>query len=374
MSEPSHSDWRELFRPTQDGNRGTLVTLYVVRRDGQPWLMLPASSPLAAQALLLYPAQSAKARWARRALYGALRIGLRPRLERMEIFLSAADPFVKYLQQTARLATAQSLQFALLAGNPRAAGRRHVLLVFGPDGRPATVIKAGVGDAAGNLISRERDFLRQASPTLPGLPQLRGEFNEGNIRALALDCFSGQSPGADENTEFHRLMNGWLARDRSITLNQLGVWRRLLAASRESPLPPAVQALGELQLHPALFHGDFAPWNIKSHHGRWTVLDWERGEITGPPAWDWFHYIMQPALLVRRESPPALFGRFVRWIDAPAFVDYARAAGLAQEEHRRALGLAYLAYCRDVTRQTEGATELRTLYQIALQQWGDLKT
>ena len=169
-------------------------------------------------------------------------------------------------------------------------------------------------------------------------------------------------------------MNGWLARDRSITLNQLGVWRRLLAASRESPLPPAVQALGELQLHPALFHGDFAPWNIKSHHGRWTVLDWERGEITGPPAWDWFHYIMQPALLVRRESPPALFGRFERWIDAPAFVDYARAAGLAQEEHRRALGLAYLAYCRDVTRQTEGATELRTLYQIALQQWGDLKT
>ena len=374
MSEPANSDWRELFRPIQEGDRGTAITLYTVRRHGEPWLVLPAASPLAAQALVLYPAQSSKARWARRALHGALRIGLKPRLERTQLVLSVADPFVKFLRNSARLASTQPFQFALLAGNPRAAGRRHVLLVFGPDGRPAVVIKAGASAAAGELISKEREFLRNVPAALPGVPQLRGDFNEGNVQALALDCFPGQSPGSNETAEFHRVMNGWLFHNRSTNLNQLEVWRRLLAAGRENPLPPAVQSLGELQLCPALFHGDFAPWNIKSDRGRWTVLDWERGEISGPPAWDWFHFILQPALLVRREKPTALLERFEQLLGAPDFAGYARTAGLAQGQHRRALGLAYLAYCLNVTRQTEGAAELRALFQIASNRWGDLKT
>lgn len=39
------------------------------------------------------------------------------------------------------------------------------------------------------------------------------------------------------------------------------------------------------------------------------VLDWERGELAGIPAWDWFHFVLQPAILVAREDTAALVRR-----------------------------------------------------------------
>lgn len=363
MNEPASNEWRDLFEPARTGAGGSTVVLDLVRRQGEPWLLLPAPPSLAVRALALYPAQSPKARGARLALRLALRLGLKPRMERTHLACSPSDPFVEFLRRTADLPPPQPLHLAVLAGNPRAAGRRFVVLVFGREGRAAAVVKAGVSASAQALITREQEFLRGAPEAAPARPRLRESFQSPKVRALALDYFDGDTPRPGEAAELQRIMHGWLDRDRWVSVRELSIWPRLLGADAAGTLPPQVHALGEAKLRPSLFHGDFAPWNIKSSRGRWTVLDWERGELVGPPAWDWFHFTLQPALLVRGEPPTALWARFETLLRTPEFMDYARAAGGADQ--MRWLGIAYLAYCLHVTRQTEGAESLRRLFELA---------
>ena len=88
-------------------------------------------------------------------------------------------------------------------------------------------------------------------------------------------------------------------------------WARLEEACAGNSLFSVVAGeLGRRSVHPAIHHGDFAPWNIKvSPAGAWTVLDWERGELTGIPGWDWFHYVIQSAILVGHLPTSALVQR-----------------------------------------------------------------
>lgn len=343
------------------------LELCVARRLGAEWLILPNSPVLAARGLALYPAQTPKARWARRTLAWALRLGLKPGLRGTDLTLSPADPFVGFLRATAKLTPAAPLRFALLAGNPSVPGRRFVLLLFGADGQPAAVVKAGVSEAARQLLDREESFLRHVSAALPGVPPLRGTFHDHRIRALVLDYFAGDSPGAGDTAHLSEMLGRWLAEDRWVRLDELPAWRRLLAADVSPALFAPLRQLGGLRLHPTVAHGDFAPWNIKAAGGRWTVLDWERGELNGVPGWDWFHFMLQPALLVRRDRPAALLGLCESVLRSSAFVAYAERAGVGA--HTRELALGYLVTCLQVNRQTEGHENLQALLDLALTRW-----
>ena len=367
MSAEPTSDWRDLFAPCRPETTNVTVTLYVARHQGVPWLILPSAAALAARGLALYPAQSVKARWARQVLRVALQLGLKPGLEKVQLPLATDDAFVNFLRQTAKLKTKQPLRFAVLAGNPQTEGQRFVLLLFGNDQHPMAVVKAGVSEAAQELLSTEEQFLQSAPKHLPELPELRGTFHERGVCAFALDFFEGQSPAAHAGTELSNLLGAWIAEDRWATLRELGAWQRLIATESERPLPVQVRSLGQTRVHPTIAHGDLTPWNIKSSGGRWTVLDWERGELAGIPGWDWFHFVLQPALLVRRESPEVLLARFEALLSSPEFIRYARRAEIF--EHTQALGLAYLAYCLRVTRQTEGRESLQALADLAAVRW-----
>jgi aminoglycoside phosphotransferase (APT) family kinase protein len=126
--------------------------------------------------------------------------------------------------------------------------------------------------------------------------------------------------------------------------------------------------LAARQVQPALTHGDFAPWNVKvAADGRWVVLDWERGQLTGPPAWDWFHFVIQPAILVEKLSNESLVGRIEDFLISPAFQKYAQAAGLGGRE--REWMLAYLLYCREVIKPAEGLPQTSRLLDTLASRW-----
>ena len=113
-------------------------------------------------------------------------------------------------------------------------------------------------------------------------------------------------------------------------------------------------------VHPAIYHGDLAPWNIKvSPAGAWTVLDWERGEPTGIPGWDWFHYVIQSGILVGRLSTPVLAQRVESLLRSDAFKQYAARAGILGCE--RDLVLAYLLHVVEVLKPSEGLAASREL-------------
>ena len=367
MSQHAANQWQDLFAPCAPESAGATVVLHVVRRGGEPLLLLPARGALAARALALYPAQTARARAAKTLLQIALRFGLKPGLEAVRLTVAGNDGFAKFLSGTAGLPAGALPDFAVLAGNPRAPGRRFVLLLFGADGRPTAVVKAGVSETAQHLVAVEAEFLQRAPANSPGLPKLRGTFQERGTRAFALDFFAGSSPNLDDSKQLGELLGSWLATNQQVPLREFGAWRRLAAAGSESPLPGALQTLAEARVHPALTHGDFAPWNVKVSRGKWTVLDWERGELAGVPGWDWFHFVMQPAVLVRREGAAALLSRCERLLVSAEFLNYALRAGIG--EQGRALALAYLAYCTRVTRQTEGRDQVLELERAAAARW-----
>ena len=137
-------------------------------------------------------------------------------------------------------------------------------------------------------------------------------------------------------------------------------WQRLaLAASAHPHWPALAETLGPLNVPACIFHGDFAPWNLRGAGARWIAVDWERGEPRGVPGWDALHYVIQRAVLVERRSTRELIELVERVLRSREFADYLDAAGLAG----RGGGIvwSYLLYACDVLRPTEGLPALRAL-------------
>ena len=160
----------------------------MLRKRGEPLVILPETGRLAAAALSLYPAQTAKARLARTVLRRALQWRLPLPLERVALPVDSTAAFSVFLRTQA--GTKNFPRLAILCGNARTAGRRHILLLFGENGEPAAVVKAGLGLAARELIERERAFLAAAGP-VENIPGLKGEFRDDRCAALALEFLEG---------------------------------------------------------------------------------------------------------------------------------------------------------------------------------------
>jgi hypothetical protein len=224
------------------------------------------------------------------------------------------------------------------------------------------VVKAGCSERAGELIAQEAAILRECGGKVPGVPLLREESVVGNSRAFAMDFIAGNSPGGDARAELETLFTAWLDISRKITVSDLPGWQRLQQSG--NPLPEPIKQLGKVQVCPTLTHGDLAPWNVKVAAGRWTVLDWERGERVGLPGWDWLHFLLQPAILVHRESVAKMLLRLERLFASAEFGRYAKRAGFAG--HEWGCTAAYVSYCLRVTQQTEGRAGLKLLLQELL--------
>lgn len=350
--------WEKLFEPHQRGSDSTL-TFRVVRKAGEPFLLLPTEAELAAQALTLYPAQTGFARFAAAALRILLRVRLPLPLEIVQVGIATASPFVQFLADLGGGEMPPPL--AILAGNPRAAGRRFIVLVFGKNRVPAAVVKAGMGAEAAALIEREREFLASVPATAQGVPQLRASFNAEGIRAFTVDFIEGHPSRGANPAAIAPLLTSWLDLTRRVPLRELPAWQRLVASF---PITPSMEKLvretGNCECHPALAHGDFAPWNVRvSPGGEWTVLDWERAQTASVPAWDWFHYFVQTSILVGHEEPARLANEIEGFLNSAPLCAYAEKAGIAGRT--RELLLAYLLYCSNVLKPTEGLGKLRQL-------------
>ncbi len=369
-AEPAAA-WKGLFAsPPADAAASASLELVVLKKGGEPLLVLPRHGRAARLALSLFPAQTARARLARSLWRQMVRWGLAagPALRADRLRLDSGDPFVRFLNSLAN--GAGPPLFALLAGNPRTPGRRFLVLVFDARGRPAAVVKAGTEKLATELIEREASFLAAAPADLLGLPRVRDRFQHGQVAAFAMDFIPGDAPRPSQADGVVPLLNNWLDRRGAQRLSAVPLWQRLAeATARDQRWARLTEKLEGVWFHPALFHGDLAPWNIKVSPatGSWTVLDWERGEGQGPPAWDWFHFVLQPAILVERQSAPALARTAQRLLDSAPFRQYAQVAGIAGRE--REWLLAYLRHCRDVLRPAEGLARTTELLDLLERQW-----
>jgi hypothetical protein len=348
--------WQELFAPVGEGS---VVSFHAVSRGGKPFLFLPTDNRAAATALEIYPAQTTKARLAKTALRMMLRVGLRAGLRKTSLAISSTDPFAVFLRASARVAPGTPINFAVLMGNPSAPGRRHVFLLFNSASEPVAVVKAGATKRARELIAHETSLLTSFAGKKSGLPNVRGMCETENWSAFAMDFIQGTSPGDDSGVALEKVFSSWVDSTKQIELGETAAWQRLIQSHGVATTPDGIRGLEKLRVHPVLMHADFAPWNVKVSGGRWTVLDWERGDRVGIPAWDWFHFVVQPAVLVRREPPDATMARLENLFASAEFQRYAERCGIVGVEWK--LALAYVNYCINVTRQTEGLKLLELL-------------
>jgi hypothetical protein len=362
LASNCESPWEQLFPPPSAGGGARLREFRLVFKRGEPLLLLPPQGRAASRALSLYPAQSNAARLARSLLAITLRLGFTAGTKPARIFVDAQSPFARFISGPDP--TSEAPCFAMLLGNPRVPGRRFVLLVFDDSGRPERIVKAGVGELATALIRREAAFLKTTPHDLLQAPVIIGEFTDGGIEAIALDYAAGPTPDARDLAPLARLLESWLDLRRTVRFAELPAARRLIGSAPDDPrLRRVLAELEGAHFHPVIFHGDFTPWNIRVRpaDGRWTVLDWERGEISGPPAWDWFHFVIQHEILVRHAPTGRVLARAEALLHSAEFGRYAAAAGIGA--CARPLLRAYALYCCLVRRQAEGMARIEALLQ-----------
>ena len=366
MPQPPAS-WKELLGAHPQGDLALKVL--VLMKLGEPLLIVPAGQNARARdQLALFPAQKLLARLARFAWRWTLPLGFAPGGRKEMVRLDRSSALGTFLGSLVRQEGWP--QFVLLAGNPRAPGRRFLLLVFDANGHPAAVVKAGCDAAAAALIDQEATFLEQSDGRIPGIPRLRARFAHGITRAFALDYVPGDSPGDEICKEMAQLLNAWLRQDRRVRLGDLPAWQRLEAVSSGDAVFRQVAAMvAKLEVRPAVFHGDFAPWNVKVSpaDGSWRVLDWERAVWEDVPGWDWFHFRLQTALLVREQNAAGLVNTAEALLAHPAYQAYSAMCGTAG--HDRAWLLAYLLHCRDVLQPVDGDGRVGELLNLLAQRW-----
>ena len=369
MPPPRHF-WEELFAPAEAGEGGGRLQMLLLKKGGRPFLLLPDRPRPAVATLALYPAQTLRARAARALWRWLLRMSLPAGTQRVWVSTSPTDPFAVFLSAQAGGRSAGLPVLGILAGNPLSDGQRFLVLAFDAQQRPVAVVKAGLSEQAKAFIEQEARFLAAVPANTSAVPRLRAKFESPRLRALALDFFPGDSPRARHEAALPALLAGWVDTSRTIALGDTASWRQLEQAASARPLFSVLAGpLGGRLVHPAIEHGDFAPWNVKvSPAGAWTVLDWERGQLAGIPAWDWFHYVIQSAILVARLPTAALALRVETLLSSEAFRQYAVRAGIARCE--RELVLAYLLRMVEVIKPSEGLVPAEQLLQALAARWG----
>jgi hypothetical protein len=365
MNPSPSQPWEQLFPPPRAGATAVRLPMRLLRRHGQPLLLLPTQATLARQALALYPAQSWKARLARAALHRAQDLGLKFGTEACELCFDADSRWAHFL--CPRDSSPVELLFALLHGNPNVAGRRFVLLIFNRAGQPARVVKAGAGDEAMTLIRRERDFIRRQTATRLHAPEVLDAFESETVLAIALEYASGPTPPLGVLGPLPEILEAWLDPNQRVPFSTFATAQQLAArCPKDTTTRQRLDQLNKIICSPCIHHGDFVPWNLRVNPatGQWRVLDWERGDSFGPPAWDWFHFVIQPLVLVQRAQPADIMNQVESFRRSTTFTHYAQRAGI--ESHFELLLLGYLLHCRDVIQQAEGMPAIRALTDLVL--------
>lgn len=355
--------WSALFADPESPGGEQRVTLYALARHGQPLLLLPRAPTLARFALRLYPAQTRRARLVRSLMALAWPMGLPAWLgQPVTLPIPSRGRLVDFLRRLAGVEGDRIPAFGALAGNTRTEGYRFLVVVFDDRHTPRAVVKVGLSPRAQDLIRRERDFLGQVPRNdRVGIPAVHASLDTPRVQAFALAPVWGRSPARRDQAQLPKVLDSWIHTEVVRPLRELDEWQELGQAAGEAGLPAIpLERLQAARVHPVLRHGDFAPWNIRvDRSGQWSVFDWERGRQFGVPGWDWFHYVVQTAILVERRSPPGLVRQLDRLLASAAFQAYAARTGLTAIS--RELLRAYLAYAVAVHRPAEGLTELRGL-------------
>jgi hypothetical protein len=358
----TRSVWSELFCDTL----GEPFWIREVRRRGEPFLGLPLDATAALETLTLFSSHTFTARASKRLLEYWIRAHLPLPLRKHSLRIDSE--LLRFIKDASSESNLRDPGIGVWVGNGRPAVRRFILLLFSSSRKPLHVMKVAAGIDGRRLVADEHRFLSE-TPHRLGMPHVIGSFSSSRLEAFAMDYVPGHAPEAGDRTQLLKILSAWSNPTDHISVQAIPAIERLATiADGGSVWKACLSRLAGRSVCTVVFHGDFAPWNIKARSdGTWTVLDWERGETRGVPCWDWFHFVIQPELLARQSSLDRLIDVTENLLRDGAFASYCTAAGATGIE--RELFLTYLLYMVRVIKPDKGSPATRDLLLALSRRW-----
>jgi hypothetical protein len=348
--EPVHFDWR------------------LIRRKRWPFLLLPATTPDVQVGLKLYSAQRRRAKIWRALLPLLFKTPAAALYKRVHFEADAGAEIMQFLAQQSGV-PAERIQVSAIKFGGVAQLSRIALLLCDETRRPVSVVKVGLNSAGHEATNREADLLEKLPHGALGCIRMTGRLKTPALSAFATAYFPGDSPGNDAGME--QLFHAWLNPGPSVPLASLNTWRDLAAEAVRADSGTwqvLSAALAEKTVRTTLYHGDFAPWNIRAVNVQnLQVFDWERGRLQGIPGWDWFHFVVQTAILARRHSVERVAAEVEQLLHSDRFKKYAAEAGIS--DFVQPLLLAYLLHQKWVIKPQEGGERTAELFDLLSARW-----
>ncbi len=336
----------------------------LIRRKKRPFLLLPEKSGKASDSFELYSAHRPLAKLWRSLIPLTLRTPAAKFYGRVAIPADAGSEFMRFLAQQSGLAAGQLQTPAIKFGGVAGKTSRLVMLLCDAGGHPIRVIKVGLNPQGRAATEREADLLSSLPVNVIGCTGITGRFSSATVSAFATAFFSGAS--LDNDVGIEKLFHDWLDDTPPEPIKNLASWRELESVANGAGLPqwPTLRAaLANQTVRSTIFHGDFTPWNVRmTNLENIRAFDWERGQLKGIPAWDWFHFIVQTSILVKRHSPERVAAELAQLIHSARFQKYASDAGISQIIEP--LLLVYLLNQKLIVQPLEGGELTDRLFQL----------
>ena len=359
----------ELFASGQPGGRRLDFSWRLIRRKHRPFLLLPVSATDMNVSLELYSAQRRRAKIWRALLPLALRTPGATLFEKINFQPPISSELIRFLAEQSAVPLENFQAPAIKFGGLELQKSRLVLLLCDQTRRPVKVVKLGLNAEGRATTEREADLLATLPADKLGCIRMTGRLTTEKLSAFATAYYPGQSPEDDAGLE--TLFHSWLNTGAPTAIEQLAAWRDLetsLATAAPEAWAVLRPALAGRTIRTTLYHGDFAPWNIRAINSQnLQAFDWERGHLHGIPGWDWFHFIVQTSALARRHSVERVAAEVEQLLQSPRFEQYAAAAGISAMV--KPLLLAYLLHHRWVVKPLEGGQLVMDLHELLSLRW-----
>ena len=286
-----------------------------------------------------------------------------------------ASPTLLPIERLANEITGENqFVFTLSLGTP-GAFQKLTVQVMRPDGLMLGYVKMPLTTAAGDRLLNEAEFLQKLSgfPTMrPHVPRLLfgGSWNGNNILfespvegATGLACFTNLhkefladlhscSPAViPGQAVVHRAAQTW-----EKAAQRMGTkWQEL----GYEALRTAGQELNGTLVSCGIHHGDFAPWNVRTHRGNLFAFDWESATCGAPNMWDQFHFLVQSECLLKATHAKPIGGDIRKQNRALYLLYLLNSAAQLQHEEAQRETIDYRE--KQVSRYLSGAATLSEL-------------
>jgi len=361
---------RGLFPGAKSRGRAPLIFSWrLVHRRNRPFLLLPERAANGSDGFELYSAQRPLARLWRVLLPSVLHTPLAGFFRQIVVNTDPESEFVQFLARESGVTATELRTPVIKFGGVAGKTQRLVLLLHDAGGHPIRVVKVGLNRQGRAATEREAALLSALPADVVGCTGITGRFSSVELTGFATAYFQGVS--LDNDIGIERLFHNWLNDTPPELIQNLASWRELESAMKDAQVPqwPLLRAaLAGQAVRTTIFHGDFAPWNVRmTNLENIRAFDWERGDLKGIPAWDWFHFIVQTSILVKRYSPQRVAAELEQLVHSPRFQKYARDAGIG--EIIEPLLLAYLLHQEIVVQPLEGCGATNRLFQLLWAKW-----